>query len=329
MRVSLPVDPRNRTRGEITRLRFLGRATDVPVPEVIAFDDSASNEIGFEWVLMERMLGDLAYKRWQKMTIFQKVTLVQRMAELQAQISRHEFSRTGTLTVDSEEGNQEENHFGYDIAPLENAEDKEDDEGEEDKDDINFALALARRLISLLPKIFPSLQNPPERTVLWHENSSLSNILVDEQGKITAVIDWKCVSAMPRWAATQTPKFLEGPSSEEEPIREEYLDESPTRSEVSEADQDGELDNEGKTKYFWIDLMEYEKAQLRKFYHARMCQLQPDWDATVRESTLKEDFLNAVVRLGGGFSLKRIAQWVDTVEKGEFPRLMDIVQARL
>ncbi|RFU73334.1 altered inheritance of mitochondria 9, mitochondrial [Trichoderma arundinaceum] len=48
MRVSLPVYPRNKTRGEVTTLRFLRRETDVPVPEVVAFDDSADNEIGFE-----------------------------------------------------------------------------------------------------------------------------------------------------------------------------------------------------------------------------------------------------------------------------------------
>lgn len=104
MRISLPVYPRSKTRGEVTTLRFLRRETDVPVPEVIAFDDSCNNEIGFEWILMELMPGVSAYKKWRTLTMSQKVALVQRVAELQAQIFRHTFSGIGTLAVDDEQG---------------------------------------------------------------------------------------------------------------------------------------------------------------------------------------------------------------------------------
>lgn len=129
MRVSLPVYPRNKTRGEVTTLCFLRRATEVPVPEVVAFDDSTANEIGLEWILMELMPGDSAHNRWRTLTMFQKVALVQRMAELQAQISRCEFSSIGTLVVNNNNSSQNErpgevvsgmffwgSHFDYDIA---------------------------------------------------------------------------------------------------------------------------------------------------------------------------------------------------------------------
>lgn len=190
-------------------------------------------------------------------------------------------------------------------------------------------MTLGRRLISLLPKIFPSFQNSPERTVIWHEDLSLGNILVDEEGKITDIVDWEYVSALPRWLTMKMPKFLEGPIREKEPRRQEYADESARGSEVPEADEDNELDNEGLDELYCIHLMEYEQTQLRKFYHARMSQLQPDWDATAKESILKEDFSGAVTRCGGGYYLKRIAQWIDAVEQGEFPRLMDILEAEL
>lgn len=359
MRVSLPVHPRNKTRGEVTTLRFLRDTTDVPVPEVIAFDDSADNEIGFEWILMQLMPGQSAYKRWRTLTMFQKVALVQHMAELQAQISRHQFSGIGTLVAGDDEHNREKvhvpgemvsgmffwgSHFDYDIArgPFRSSHDWlaayleivvqdqteafEEAEHEDDEEQANFGLAVARRLISLLPKIFPSVQNPPERTVIWHEDLSLSNILVDEEGKITALIDWECVSALPRWVATKMPKFLEGGSREKEPKRESYGDESFRGSEATRAGEENELDNEGKNGLYWIHLMEYEQTQLRKFYHARMCQLEPDWEATAKESILKEDFFCAAIFCGSGFSQKRIAQWVDAVERGEFPRFMDIFQ---
>jgi hypothetical protein len=58
-----------------------------------------------------------------------------------------------------------------------------------------------------------------------------------------------------------------------------------------------------------------------------MCQLRPGWAAEVKENTLKDDFVNAVLRCDDGFALKRILQWVDAVENGEYPRLMDVLQA--
>jgi hypothetical protein len=295
--------------------------------------------------------------------MFQKAILVQRMAELQAQISRHEFSGVGTLIAGKEESDEEErlgevvsgmffwgSHFDYDIprGPFRSSHDwlaaylefviqdqiasqekAKADEDEEDEEDAKFALELARRLASLLPKIFPSIQNPAERTVIWHEDLSLNNILVDDEGNITAIIDWECVSAMPRWRSARMPKFLAGPSRENEPKRQEYADEDPGESEAFEAVEDDVLDNEGKDELYWIHLMEYEKTQLRKFYEARIRQIQPDWDATAKESILKDDFFGAVTRCGGGFYLKRITQWVHAVEQGEFPRLMDILEAGL
>jgi hypothetical protein len=238
-------------------------------------------------------------------------------------------------------------HFDYDIArgPFRSSYDwlssyldiivkdqtaaKEEAEDEEDEEDAAFALALAQRLINLLPKIFPPLQHPPERSVERHEDLPLNNILVYEQGNITAVIDWECVSAMPVWMTTRMPKFLEGSDREEEPKRQEYADESAKGSDVPGDSEDDELDNEGKDGLYWIHVMEYEQTQLRRLYHASMSQLRPCWDAEVEDSALKQDFVGAGFRCGQCFSLKRIAQWVDGVERGEFPRLMDVLEAGL
>jgi aminoglycoside phosphotransferase len=326
MRVSLPVCPGTKTRGEVTTLQFLRRETTIPVPEVVALDDSSKNEIGFEWILMEFMPGNSAYKRWRTLTLSQKTALVQQMAELQAQIFRHEFSEIGTLVVSESEDSQEVlsgevvsnmffwgNHFDYDIArgPFRSSHDwltaylefivqdqmeaLGEAEDEEDEEDAKFALALIHRLINLLPRIFLSRESLPEHTVIWHDDLSLNNILVNDEGKVTAIIDWECVSAMPRWFATQMPSFLEGPVREKEPERQDYADETPGDK------KDGELNNEGKNGLYWIHLMEYEQTQLRKVYHERMCQLQPDWDATTKESALKQDFFSAANVIRDGF----------------------------
>lgn len=180
-----------------------------------------------------------------------------------------------------------------------------------------------------MPKIFPSLQNPAERSVILHEDLSLSNILVDDLGNITGIIDWECVSAMPLWMATKLPKFLEGPSREDEPKRQIYADENPEERQIGGDGEDDELDNEGKNQLYWIHLLEFENTQLRRVYNTHMRQLRPGWDIEVQENAPKDDFIGAVFSCSHGFFLKRIARWVDAIEKGEFPRFVDILEQRL
>ncbi|RDW61201.1 phosphotransferase family protein [Aspergillus mulundensis] len=360
MRVSLPVHPQAKTRGEVTTLRFLRTHTDIPVPDVLAFDDSANNEIGFEWILMECMPGVSLYKKWRTLSAFQKARLVQRVAGFQSQLMRHPFSGIGTLLDTSEEVGQKPQpgelvstsffdgaHFDLDIprgpfrsthdwlasylqiAISDHATDKKEAEDEEDEDDVadaEFALGVTRQLISLLPKIFPPLVNPPERSVIMHQDLSLCNILVNDRGEITAIVDWECVSAMPLWMATEMPKFLDLSTRDEEPRRDGYGDESDGENGGDGGDDDDALDNEGKNELYWIHLMEYETTQLRELYNTSMRQMNPGWGLLVDDSAFRQDFARAAFYCGYGFSLKKIAKWVDAVEQGEYPRLMDVLE---
>ncbi|CAG8923960.1 unnamed protein product [Penicillium salamii] len=358
MRVSLSVHPRSKTLGEVTTLRFLRRSTKIPVPEIFAYDETASTEIGYEWILMERMPGVPAYKKWRTMTTFQKVALVQQMAEFQAQMFQHTFSGIGTLIPGDETAQNEQlgeivstsffmgQRFTFDIArgPFRSTYDwlsshlkciiqnytleKEEAEDEDDEEAADFALSVTNSLIGLLPKIFPTRQNPPEQSVLWHQDLNLNNILVDEKGNITAVIDWECVSAMPSWMITGMPEFLTGSTREQEPKRERYNDETPEQAAAIGPSADPELDNEGKNELYWVHQMEYETTHLRDLYTRWMCQLRPGWATEVKENTLKNDFFNAVLCCDDGFSLKRVLQWVQAVENDEYPRLMDVLEAR-
>lgn len=102
MRVTLPVYPYHKTRGEVTTLIWLRYHTSVPAPKVIAFDDTRNNEIGFEWILMELMPGSPAYKKWRTMSMTQKEVMTKRIAEIQAKLFCHgklhlAFKEIGTL----------------------------------------------------------------------------------------------------------------------------------------------------------------------------------------------------------------------------------------
>ncbi|KAL2262406.1 hypothetical protein VTK26DRAFT_1455 [Humicola hyalothermophila] len=363
MRVALPVDPGNKTRGEAATLQLLRRRTGVPVPAVVAFDDSRSNEIGYEWLLMSRIPGTPVYYHWRKMSMAQKEALTARVAELQAELFRcgnagHGFRGIGTLGVGAESRNSVISgdaepgpvvsgffftgarfHYPIPRGPFRSSHDwlrahlnvitKEhtaalaEARNEDGREFAESSLRVARKLLRNLHKIFPAIVHPVERTVLWHNDLSLRNLMVNSHGGITGIIGWECVSAVPRWVATQVPEFLRGAAREVKPDRNCYTDVD--KASCGEDLDDGP-DNEGKTELYWIHLMEYEQTQLRKVYAARMRQLRPEWDTEVEESALKVDFLQAVLRCGSGFYLGRIEQWIDAVERGEFLPLMEVLR---
>ncbi|KAH7255443.1 uncharacterized protein BKA55DRAFT_662582 [Fusarium redolens] len=198
-------------------------------------------------------------------------------------------------------------------------------EKSKDEDDIEDAeeiLPIAQSLLAYLPKVFPPDLSRPEPSALHHHDLHLDNILVDEQGELTAVIDWECVSALPLWKARQVPKFLDDKPREDEPQRDVYADETPEEAaeEAGRRNDPDYLDNEGKNELYWIHKMEYETTQLRKVYKAKLDDLCPDW---VEENPLKDDFYEAVLQCDGLWT-KKVRRWAECTEKDESIRFKDV-----
>lgn len=198
----------------------------------------------------------------------------------------------------------------------------EETEDEGDREDAEEVSSAARKLLSLLPKVFPPASDEPEATGLYHHDLHLNNILVNEQGEITAVLDWECVSALPLWMQTKVPKFLDWPARDDEPRRDAYADETPEEAAAAarrrnDADY---LDNEGKNELYFIHMMEYEATQLRKVYEARLKELWLDWP--LEESYVKVDFFQAISQCDGIWVTKA-SRWADYMEKGEVVRFKD------
>ncbi|KAJ3522218.1 hypothetical protein NM208_g1042 [Fusarium decemcellulare] len=368
IRISLPVDPRNKTLREVATVRWLRRFTSIPVPEIIAFDASSDNEIGFEWILMPFIAGTSAYSLWRKTPMITKEALVKQVAKFQAQIleaseTKSSLTGIGTLTCGSGEvdGLNEDTtpepgqivsrhffigkHFDYEVprGPFPSSrewmdsyiaiiiqEQKEElamAGDEEEKEDVEHHIFIARRLQGLLPIIFPEVENLPQRTAPWHEDLSLTNMLVDADGTITAILDCEFVSAMPYWLVADYPEFLIGPTREKEPIRDDYADETPEQAEDRKSAGDAQ-DNEGKNELYWHHLMEYEQTQLKAVYTTHLRELRPTWDTEVADSVLKYDFLRAVEQCAAGWALRAVGRWIDAVEKGDFTRLRDILEPK-
>jgi hypothetical protein len=238
MRVSLPVYPRLKTLSEVTTINFVHRETDMPVPRIIAFDSESQNELGFEWIMMEMMTGVSLKKRWRKMTWNAKETIIRQLAQYQAQLYPKSLPKTGNL-FPSEDGDEAVklgpivsliffwgDHLTHTVArgPFKDSyewlqarlefaftDQKSILSTSDDKDDIEdalFAQNLAEELAQELPKVFPPEGAGDEYNILFHDDLSTQNIMVDEEGRLTAIVDWECVSAVPLWRACQIPEFL-------------------------------------------------------------------------------------------------------------------------
>ncbi|KAK8136515.1 hypothetical protein PG984_004455 [Apiospora sp. TS-2023a] len=359
MRVTLPVDPGYKTRGEVSTLRFIRENTTIPVPEVIAFDDTSSSKIGFEWILMEFISGQSLYYCWRKFTMEQKTTLVQRVAELQSQLFQFRsignsstLRGIGTLGTDNDfdipgrivsfpfvEGDC----YDYDvprgpfrsshdwlqtrlqIIQLKKLEEIEQAEDDDDEEIARAGLEASQYLMSVLPKISPPSQTyDAERTAIFHHDLSEMNIMVNDEGHITGIIDWECVSAMPSWMATNTPAFLRGPERDEEPSRDGYADETEEdRERARQCGTDDGLDNEGKNKLYWIHLKEYESTQLKKVYDTSMQQMLPTWEEMVKDAELQLDFYQCVENAAVSLHNRTTCAWAKSIEKGVMVRKDD------
>ncbi|RPA74547.1 hypothetical protein BJ508DRAFT_366176 [Ascobolus immersus RN42] len=100
-RVALPLYPHYKTASEVANLLFLRKHTTIPVPQVIAYNSSADtsdNELGFEWILMERVKGVPLRKLWRRSTELARLErVVERVAGFVKQLQDIRFPAVGSL----------------------------------------------------------------------------------------------------------------------------------------------------------------------------------------------------------------------------------------
>ncbi|TVY36427.1 Altered inheritance of mitochondria protein, mitochondrial [Lachnellula subtilissima] len=376
MRVTLPVDPSNKTNSEVATILFVGQNTDIPIPRIFAFDDSRENELGFEWMLMEMLPGVTLRTRWRKLSRDAKRDLVKEVAKYEAQLFRYKFPVIGNMflkpgaqltsydsayiavladTQPAQEENQQlpvlpvlgqlvsmvffwGHHITQDVprGPFTNSEDwirarltlvltdqerilKTSDD-EDDMEEAEDAKTLATKLLELLPSIFPSDTCSIELSMLCHNDLSMQNILVDSDGRITGVVDWECVSALPLWRACGMPTFLQGRDRIEEPKRDQYSPDNDDEDTIDVDDTIGPtkkvLDNEGVDSLYWEHLLEYELTVLREVFQKEMGILAPRWFEESEKGAVKADFEEAVQNCDNSWRTKRVRSWLDALEKG-------------
>lgn len=95
-------------RSEVLTMRLIKRETQIPIPEIYAFDVSLDNVIGCPYILMERLPGKPLYTGWfeegvsrVKLNRFRAKAL-QGLADAMVQLNKFKFQEGGGLVFDAD-----------------------------------------------------------------------------------------------------------------------------------------------------------------------------------------------------------------------------------
>ncbi|KAH7267934.1 hypothetical protein MRS44_011776 [Fusarium solani] len=175
-----------------------------------------------------------------------------------------------------------------------------DRDAEADREDATRTASIITKLHQLIDLVFPETAMAEETTVLSHTDLSRSNILVDNAGNLTGVVDWECISALPLWKACSYPSFLEGRPRRDKPDATRYahdLDQIPSR-------------------LYLEHLLEYELTLLRPLFLEEMERVEPRWITVFNASQLQRDFDLAVEDCDSEFLARDILRWADGIAGG-------------
>ncbi|KAF2016148.1 hypothetical protein BU24DRAFT_480812 [Aaosphaeria arxii CBS 175.79] len=179
--------------------------------------------------------------------------------------------------------------------------DGDDDDDEDDLEDLEETESIISRLRSLMDDFFPANETNTEPTMLFHEDLSFHNALVSEEGHLTAVVDWECISLSPIWLACQYPLLLHSHDSEKQPDKNIYR-----------KDENGDVD-----ELYWEHLTNWELTQLRRYFLEEMKVLAPGWVEVFQSSERLRDFFLAVETCDDYIYMSHIVTWLNDLESGD------------
>ncbi|KAK8091050.1 hypothetical protein PG994_000555 [Apiospora phragmitis] len=165
-----------------------------------------------------------------------------------------------------------------------------------------------------------------EKTMMWHTNLSTDNIFVDDTGVITGILDWECISAIPRSVGCQLPAFLlEGHDRRQEPHIKDYWTFSDTLPDPQLDDDDGgggerrgrprqRQQRVGPTPDYWHARREWELTHLRLHFEMTMAARSLGWHMCYKHHALKRDFETAVQYCDDSILVGVVEAWISAVE---------------
>jgi hypothetical protein len=346
MRVYLPVDPHWKTISEVATMQWIRLNTALPVPKVLDYQASRENAIGFEWILMSKVPGKALEDTWISIPWKAKEQLVQEFAVYLSILFKKQLRNIGNIYPSSESKPLQNDtlpevkrivstefflgdhiHQNVPRGPFRSSNDwiaarllvNENDcksalannRFNKDLKDVERTLKIIERLRTHLSDIFPDSGINSEPSMLHHEGLNMENIMVNDDGKLTGVVNWECVSAVPLWKACDYPGFLDRRSREERPDEKDY-------------------DRDDPNTFYWDHLEQYELTVLGRLFINEMQRLEPEWIRVFESSKTQRDFDLAVTHCADVLMASTINEWIDGIASGkESVGLMELYYRKL
>ncbi|CAG8399864.1 unnamed protein product [Penicillium salamii] len=351
MRVSLPVDPHFKVSSEVATMNWVRNVTGLPIPDVIHYEPSQKNDIGFKWIFMAKVPGSLSMMSgfrfpsmrnpaWSVKLHRARLPFSEISSELIARLS--DFGLDGNSDLPSNETLHEpqpnlgqivslpwlsDSRLGRKVSrgPFHSSRDwitarlklvedqihsaleqlpvKDLDESDErTKNTAKRILELLADLNDLLVRFFPNGdEEEPEPSIIFHDDLSRQNFLVNEEGVLTGVIDWEFVSVLPLWKACDYPHFLKGPPIFSKPDPAQYL-----------RGENGELGT-----FYWNSLWNHEATLLCELFIDELRSLSKGWIQVFDQSQHLRDLDQAIHDLSTEFFIRNAAEWIRDIRDAE------------
>ncbi|KAK4683631.1 hypothetical protein P7C73_g6603, partial [Tremellales sp. Uapishka_1] len=326
LRVALPLGLPHSILSEVATVRWIRQETNIPTPEVLAFNPSADgdNDLRFPWMLLEVIPGHDFGQKWKTISMEKKEDVVKTLAAFQAELYEKPFTSIGSIFDDSTSVVSTHGHLPYtfhvgqiqakefldptinvprgpfrntfywlnsDLNPgstdrmgcLGYSMDAED--GEDVKDDAYPILKLDvasmdpfRRVVA---NTFPR-STPVETTRLLLPDFEPGDVVIDDHGKVLALLDWSYAVVVPVWLSCRVPDMIS--------IRPRYV-----RPEKTSYPCPPHPDcTEGGCESYWADLHEWEDTVLQAVFLDEMRQIKPGWMRHYEDGAYRRAIIYAI-----------------------------------
>ncbi|KAK6951706.1 hypothetical protein Daesc_006229 [Daldinia eschscholtzii] len=200
---------------QVATMHLIAQNTSIPVPQIYDFDTTDYNSIGAPYICMSFIPGTPASQVWFRDSDIMRreelrLNILRSLAGAMAQLSQFTFDKMGSISsvdlsstslspcyawYEGDDGTMQvvtSGPFDSTIAHL----DANHDRNNEDNEYNEWDKAEKKIMDAIIP--FSVINDKLCHFVLCHPDLDSQNVMVDDQGNVTGLIDWDMTTTMPQ-----------------------------------------------------------------------------------------------------------------------------------
>ncbi|KAL2070679.1 hypothetical protein VTL71DRAFT_13705 [Oculimacula yallundae] len=193
---------------EVATIEFL-RIHGIPIPKILDWSSSASNQLGSEYIIMERVPGRELTDTWHIMTYKKRMAVVQKIVDIEKLLFRIRFPASGSLFFkdsldpDFQSVNMPENSSLEDVGKFCIRPSTEYLWWYQKRNELGANRGPWKSSKEVLKAV-------GEREILWLKRfGKKRNILISDSGDITGLIDWQHATILLIFLQAKIPKHFQ------------------------------------------------------------------------------------------------------------------------